>query len=230
MTIPRRVALAGGVVLLLIVVTVLYFQQPPTLEKLTEKVAYSLTTVRQTGLVPRRFVDDLEPGLAGIEDANERKELFLRIMLPIVLRQNERVGKKQVLPVSLVLAQAALESGWGTARFAIEGNALFGQRTYSEAAEGIVPSGAEGQFRVKAFASLQESVAGYFNNLNTHPRYEDFRIARKALLAKEARLDPFKVIPHLKAYSEEGADYLAKISLVIKSNDFHVFDDVRLAP
>ncbi len=220
----------AGVAILFVVATVLYFKQPQTLETLNEKVAYSLTTVHQTGLVPRRFVNDLKPSLTGIEDPDKRKDLFIRIMLPIVLRQNERVDKNKVIPVSLVLAQAALESGWGTARFAVEGNALFGQRTYLDETKGIVPSDAEGDFRVKAFASLQESVAGYFKNLNTHPRYKAFRDARKALLEKGAKPDPFKLIPHLKAYSEEGATYLDKISLVIKSNDFRDFDNARLAP
>ena len=82
------------------------------------------------------------------------------------------------IPVSLALAQAAKETGWGTSRFAIEGNALFGQWTYS--GEGIKPAaaGKDEKHKVMAFSVLKASVRAYQRNLNTHASYKEFRKAR----------------------------------------------------
>lgn len=230
LTFTRQWAFIAGAALLAVVAAVLYLNRPATLENLKAKADYSLMDVRQTGIVPRHFVEDLEPGLVDIEDPEQRKDLFVRILLPIILHENEKVGADSAIPVSLVLAQAALESGWGTARFSVEGNALFGQRTYNEAADGIAPEDAEEGFRVKAFGTLQSSVASYFNNLNSHHRYEAFREARKALRDEGKKPGPFKLLAHLKAYSEEGAEYLEKLTQVITVNNFRDFDKARLQP
>ena len=85
------------------------------------------------------------------------------------------------IPVSLAIAQAAKETGWGTSRFALEGNALFGQWTWS--GEGLKPKEAkEGEnHKVMKFNILQASVRAYQRNINTHSTYKDFRKARAKL-------------------------------------------------
>ena len=93
------------------------------------------------------------------------------------------------IPVSLALAQAAKETGWGTSRFALEGNALFGQWTWS--GEGIKPSGAKSDttHKVMRFKILKSSVKAYIRNLNTHSSYRSFRKARAELRDKKKGLD-----------------------------------------
>ena len=96
-----------------------------------------------------------------------------------------------VLPVSLVLAQAALESGWGTSRFAQEGHAYFGERTYDEDAPGIEPKRAEG-FKVKAFDNAALSVRSYMRTLNTHRAYRALRLKRAAMGVQSPKISSSK--------------------------------------
>ena len=84
-----------------------------------------------------------------------------------------------IVPVSLAIAQARKETGWGTSRFAIEGNALFGQWTWS--GEGIKPAGVDPEdsnHKVMKFKVLKASVRAYQRNLNTHGSYRQFRICK----------------------------------------------------
>ena len=152
-----------------------------------------------------------------IEDTKKRKELFIQIVLPLILKENNniRLDRKRLftiinksnntdlekkwlekkfkqygvpakdisllkirmdeIPVSLAIAQSAKETGWGTSRFAQEGNALFGQWTWS--GEGLKPKEAEkgADHKVMKFNILQASVRAYHRNLNTHSSYKDFR-------------------------------------------------------
>lgn len=134
-----------------------------------------------------------------------------------------------VVPPSLALAQAAEESGWGTSRFAREGNALFGQWTYS-GSNGMVPGAAapSDSHRVRSFASLTEAARAYAFNLNTHRAYAGFRKARAAMRQKGLPLDGLTLTHTLGAYSERKTDYIVTIRSIIQSNGLSRLDDARL--
>lgn len=126
------------------------------------------------------------------------------------------------VPVSLALAQAIVESGWGRSRFALEGNAIYGQWTWDKS-QGIAPSGApDAAHAVRAFDSLIDSVRGYMHNLNTHPVYRQFRAAR----AKGASART--LARTLTRYSERGAVYGEELVAIIAQNDLESFSDTRL--
>lgn len=123
------------------------------------------------------------------------------------------------VPASLALAQAAKESGWGTSRFAIEGNNLYGQRCY-RAGCGIAPQGRpDADFGVARFDSIAESVRSYMRNLNTHERYEAFRQQRRELREAGEPLTGLRLADALVDYSERGAAYTAEIKSLIRNNE-----------
>ena len=134
------------------------------------------------------------------------------------------------IPVSLALAQAAKETGWGTSRFAQEGNALFGQWTWS--GEGLKPKEAdvnEGH-KVMKFNVLQASVRAYQRNLNTHKTYRDFRLARAQLRDEGKPLDSIILSQFLDEYAETGQEYVKILRKIIEQNDLKDFDNAKLLP
>jgi Bax protein len=132
-----------------------------------------------------------------------------------------------VVPVSLALAQSAEESGWGTSRFAVEGNALFGQRVYGGDG-GMVPLRRDPgkRYRVRTFDHLQESVSRYLHNLNTHWAYNKFRALRSTMRSRNQPLDSVALVGTLDKYSERGADYIKTIRSIISFNGLTAFDRV----
>ena len=134
------------------------------------------------------------------------------------------------IPVSLAIAQAAKETGWGTSRFAQEGNALFGQWTWS--GEGLRPKEAkEGEdHKVMKFNILQASVRAYQRNLNTHSTYKDFRKARAKLRGSNNKLDSIELSKYLNKYAETGNQYVEVLQKIIKQNKLQDFDDAKLLP
>ena len=134
------------------------------------------------------------------------------------------------IPVSMAIAQAAKETGWGTSRFAQEGNALFGQWTWS--GEGIRPSDADDDstHKVMKFKVLQASVRAYQRNLNTHTSYKKFRIARAELRDKEKKLDSKILSEYLDKYAETGKEYVKVLQQIIDQNNLTDFDDAKLLP
>jgi Bax protein len=138
--------------------------------------------------------------------------------------------KVDTIPVSIAMAQAVEESGWGTSRFAREGNALFGQRVWSEG-QGIVPSErGEGEvYEVRAFDTLADSVQAYTHNLNAHPAYEQFRAERaRRSVEPENTLNGFKLADTLSVYSERGAEYVDALKNLIQTNRFDQFEKAEL--
>ncbi len=134
------------------------------------------------------------------------------------------------IPVSLALAQAAKETGWGTSRFAQEGNALFGQWTWS--GEGLKPKEAdvnEGH-KVMKFNVLQASVRAYQRNLNTHKTYKEFRLARAKLRDNESPLDSIFLSNFLDEYAETGKQYVKTLQKIIDQNNLKDFDNAKLLP
>ncbi|RMD88272.1 MAG: hypothetical protein D6807_06185 [Alphaproteobacteria bacterium] len=145
----------------------------------------------------------------------------------------ERLKRRvDIVPPSIALAQAAIESGWGQSRFAREGNALYGQWTWNAAHDGIVPERREAgkRHRIRAFDFLIDSVGAYMNNLNRAPAYRAFRQLRAALRAEGKPLRGSPLVPALRAYSERGEAYVAELQAIIAANDLEDFDDARLAP
>ena len=134
------------------------------------------------------------------------------------------------IPVSLAIAQAAKETGWGTSRFALKGNALFGQWTWS--GDGLKPKDAdEGEdHKVMKFHSLQLSVRAYLRNLNTHSTYKNFRKARTELRNQNKPLDSIILSKHLDKYAETGSQYIEVLQKIIEQNKLKDFDEARLLP
>ena len=134
------------------------------------------------------------------------------------------------IPVSLAIAQAAKETGWGTSRFAQEGNALFGQWTWS--GEGLKPKEADETkgHKVMKFNVLQASVRAYQRNLNTHRSYKNFRLARAELRDRGAQLDSIILSKFLNTYAETGDKYVDVLQKIIKQNNLKDFDDSKLLP
>ena len=138
--------------------------------------------------------------------------------------------RMDIVPVSLALAQAAKETGWGTSRFAQQGNALFGQWTWS--GEGLKPKDAEKSegHKVMKFNVLQASVRAYQRNINTHSSYEDFRLARAKLRDLGKPLDSMILSSYLDKYAETGNEYVKVLQKIIQQNNLKDFDDAKLLP
>ena len=130
-----------------------------------------------------------------------------------------------VIPAGLALGQAAYESGYGTSRFAIEGNALFGQWTYG--GKGLVPGQQRenlGDHRIAAYDWPFDSVRGYFLNLMSHPAYEEFRRIRADLRAKGRPLSSLALADGLISYSERGQEYVDTLKGIIRVNGLDIAD------
>jgi len=245
------------------------------LTALFERIGYRMDLVLARGEVPRLFMSALPQDLTAIRQAGQRKLVFIKAALPLILHVNElilherarltvlrdrrarglamsaaddawlneladRYGldkpdfdalleRVDVVPPSLALAQSAEESGWGTSRFAREGNALFGQRTW-RGKPGLVPleRAAGEKYRVRVFGHLIDGVKSYAHNLNSHPAYRDFRRLRAELRAEGRRIDGELLVGTLYSYSERGDDYIETIRTIMRVNRLTMLDTVRL--
>lgn len=218
----------------------------------------------------------LPDDIVNIKDIEERRGLFIRVMLPLILKANkdieedrdriERMMKKKsrlsrkdrmaleglaaqylidnitakddieliqelllrvdVLPASLVLAQAAKESGWGSSRFVRQANNVFGLRTLS--GDGIIPFYRDGDdvFKVSIFRDLQSCVRFYMWTINTHPAYEELRYIRDAMAMP---YDSIVLAKGLSKYSERGEVYVKEIQDLITHNKLKRYDRYRIA-
>lgn len=130
-----------------------------------------------------------------------------------------------IIPPSLVLAQAAIESGWGTSRFAKNANNLFGQWCFSKGC-GLIPKArTTGKaHEVAKFDSVNESIRSYLKNLNSFHRYEKFRTLRSKSSIKDTGKGVLTLLPGLEPYSEQGKLYIKKVSKMIKQNKLQRFD------
>ena len=140
----------------------------------------------------------------------------------------ELMFRMDMIPVSIALAQAAKESGWGTSRFALEGNAIFGQWTWD--GQGIAPLKRDGDknHKILKFPILRASVKAYKNNLNTHKSYSKFREKRKSLRNKNKDITGLELTETLKNYAQTGSEYTKILNQIIKQNNLSDFEPVRL--
>jgi len=129
------------------------------------------------------------------------------------------------VPPSLALAQAAIESAWGTSRFAVQGNNLFGQWCYKKGC-GLVPlrrnSGT--QHEVAKFATVSESVGSYIRNINTHRAYQDLRVSRARLRTEQSSASGHQLAENLLEYSELREKYVHEVQAVIRINKLARYD------
>ena len=140
---------------------------------------------------------------------------------------DELLQRVDVVPPSLAVAQAALESGWGTSRVAHEGKALFGQ--YGLSGEGPAQSEEAKNYRMRYFPTLSDAVKSYAANLNSNPAYDRFRKVRAEMRANGIEPDGYDLAGELAAYSELRGAYVKAIRRLIDLNALSRFDDVRLA-
>lgn len=135
-------------------------------------------------------------------------------------------NRVDIIPASLVLAQAANESAWGTSRFAVEGNNLFGQWCFTKGC-GIVPSGRDGDasHEVRAFDSIADSVEGYFRNINTHNQYQELRDIRSELRGVRVPVDSLYLAWGLEGYSIRGEHYIEELIEMIQFNKLKNYDE-----
>ena len=136
--------------------------------------------------------------------------------------------RMDIIPVSIAIAQAAKESGWGTSRFALEGNAIFGQWTWT--GQGIEPlsKGKNEGHKILRFPILRASVKAYKNNLNTHKGYTDFREKRYSLRKKKRKIKGLDLTITLDKYAQTGKEYTEILEQIIKQNNLTDFETVQL--
>ena len=243
-----------------------------TINQLFQDTKYNLTDVRKNKLVKPIALTWLPYEIKNVENTKKRKELFIQIVLPLILQENNNIKLDRIklfsiinksnntelekkwlnrkykqygvnskdlsslkvrmdeIPTSLALAQAAKETGWGTSRFALEGNALFGQWTWS--GEGLKPKDSDGSedHKVMKFNILQASVRAYQRNLNTHKSYKEFRKARAQLREQGKKLDSLVLSKYLDKYAETGQKYVEILNQIIEQNNLKDFDDAKLLP
>jgi len=156
------------------------------------------------------------------------KEYKIKKDQPKQSKKNALLEKYDELPVTLVLAQAAIESGWGTSRFAREGNSLFGEWTFD--GTGIIPNGRTSgkTHRIKAFNTLQNSVKSYMKNINSNNAYRDLRKARLKMRENSQSLDARILASGLDKYSEKGSAYVDSLLKVLNTKEFLSIEALKI--
>ncbi|WP_163339517.1 glucosaminidase domain-containing protein [Desulfopila sp. IMCC35008] len=143
--------------------------------------------------------------------------------------QDELLRRVDTLPPSLVLAQTAEESGWGTSRFAVEGNALFGMWTWSD--KGITPKeqrSEHGDHKIASYETPLQSVIAYMRNINTHPSYKSLRAGRAEMRRAGTKIAGWELAKTLTKYSERGQEYVDSLHALMKTNMLMETDDAYL--
>lgn len=229
--------------------------------------------------IPQLVLTSFPSDFGSINSTEEKKQLFLKCLAPIVLLENRKLREKRALakvflqfntvdeetdhaswirqlalryklgfnplnltslqkgmllkldeiPVKLVIAQAAIESGWGTSRFALEGNSLFGQWTFNKIS-GLVPEGRDddANHKIAEYPDLRSSVKAYMYNINTNRAYRELRAYRAKARNEDRAPDALELATHLHRYSQRGQDYVADLSRIIDSELFSKLDTISL--
>ena len=188
-------------------------------------IAYTFGTFNPNKVSTKKANADLEKYyLNKIKDLDLREPeftynndiQFVRAMHKCIDYINFTTPRMNRVPYEMVVAQAALESGWGTSRFATEGNNLFGIRTFSKNVPHMTPLGIKKWpgWGVRIFASKCDSVKEYIRLLNEHPAYEDFRKAREQFHVRNLDPDPLVLIQNIDKFSTT-ADYDQRVRRII---------------
>ena len=232
---------------------------------------YNYETVLKHKKVPNLYISSLPEDFSNIISSSKKKSLFVRSILPLIVKENNRIEslndriknlknnfsninrtegmwlskmmssykvksndindliiKVDIIPVSIALGQAAIESGWGTSRFAMEGNALYGQWSW-KTGSGIVPKERDVNevYEIKSFLSLSNSVASYMKNLNTHQNYKNFRINRKLLREHNIPVLGSYLYQYLDKYAVDS-NYSNTLKKIIDTNKFEELENVEI--
>lgn len=243
-----------------------------TIISLFEEENYNLQDIRNGKAVEPIFLSKLPTGIKNINNIGERKKLFIKVILPLIIFENNKIlddrdnlsqiyrektlnenelawlkskfkeyGIKDenieelkirmdIIPPSLAIAQAAYETGWGTSRFAMEGNSLYGVRTWTKG-RGIVPNKRteEEKFEVLSYKIIRASISSYKKNLNTHQSYKEFREMRNQQRKKLRTISGLELSRYLTKYSEIGYQYVDRLKKIIEQNSLMDFDDAILS-
>lgn len=142
---------------------------------------------------------------------------------------DQLLARVDIVPPSLAVAQAAEESGWGTSRFARQGNAAFGQITFNED-DGLVPDHRDDgkHHLIRSYDQLLDGVRSYAHNLNTHDAYRQFRKLRAQMRMHGQNLDPMKLVASMSLYSERRDGYVDNIQNLIRANNLEALDKAKL--
>jgi len=163
---------------------------------------------------------------------SDKEKLWLRQKLKEYKVKNGNIAelnkRMDIIPISIAISQAAKESGWGTSRFALEGNAIFGQWTWSGAGIAPLDRDKEQSHKILRFPILRASVKAYKNNLNTHKSYNEFREKRFKLRSKNHKIKGLKLIHTLDRYAETGVEYTRILEQIIEQNSLSDFENVKL--
>ena len=233
---------------------------------LFENLKYDLKSIRLGQAVKPVYLSKLPKDLKKIKSTEKRKETFIKIVMPLILDENNKIlqdrkklfkilskqantsGEKvwlkrrfkdyqvskediselklrmDIVPASLAIAQAAKESGWGTSRFALQGNAMFGQWTWGD--QGIEPAEKETsqQHKILKFPMLRSSVQAYLKNLNTHRGYKEFRKERGLLRQNNKKITGTDLADYLYNYAKNGPEYVKILKKIIRQNGLTDFD------
>ena len=232
---------------------------------------YHYEAVLKHKKVPNLYISSLPEDFSKIVASSKKKSLFVRSILPLIVKENNRIEtlnnrvknlknnfskinrseamwldkmmssykvksndindliiKVDIIPVSIALGQAAIESGWGTSRFAMEGNALYGQWSW-KTGSGIVPKERDVNevYEIKSFLSLSNSVASYMKNLNTHQNYKNFRTNRKLLREHNIPVLGSYLYQYLDKYAVDS-NYSNTLKKIIDSNKFEELENVEI--
>ncbi len=159
------------------------------------------------------------------EDRRWLREMAGKYRVKTADRDLREIGEQllkrvDTIPPSLVLAQAAKESAWGTSRFAQQGNNLFGQWCFQQGC-GLVPArrGQGKTHEVEVFPHVRAAMASYMRNLNSHPKYETLRTIRAGLRREGEPVTGIALAGGLRHYSEQGMEYVASLRAMIRHND-----------
>ena len=233
---------------------------------LFENLKYDLKSIRLGQSVKPVYLTKLPKDLKKIRSTNKRKDTFIKIIMPLILSENEKIledrnklfkilGKQSnsmgekvwlkrrfkdydvngedvtelkqrmdIIPTSIAIAQAAKESGWGTSRFALEGNAMYGQWTWD--GDGIEPSQKDKkkEHKILKFPKLQSSVSAYMKNLNTHRGYTEFRKERAEKRESNKKIIGVDLVDYLYNYAQTGSEYVKTLKKIIQQNNLTDFD------
>ncbi len=230
---------------------------------------YTLARIRDDiATVPRVLAATLPRDLPQVESSELRKTIFIKMLLPLLLAENERILQKRerlmvlrerivhaeplagndvdwlaalaqrygtdgsdvdellrrvdAVPPSLAIAQAALETGWGTSKVAQRGNAMFGQMELRGGSQ------QEPILAVKTFDDLSAAVTAYTHNLNTHRAYAGFRAERAGFRERGLAADGHELALHIARYSERGMDYVRDVRVIIRTNNLRPLENAKL--
>jgi len=162
---------------------------------------------------------------------NPQKIIFLQKTAKIYKIKNifdkEKFLKKiNVIPPSLALAQAAIESGWGKSRFVREANNIFGHWTYSN--RGLAPKSKyehiKINYSIRIFPSLEASIAAYMKNLNRNRAYEEFRNIREQFYNRHKPFTGLDAADTMIRYSQKKEAYVKLLKDMINKNNWIKYD------